>query len=45
MTVSAGYIVAVALVAGAVTFGLRALPFALLRPLRESLLVRRLAKR
>lgn len=43
MTVSAGYIVAVALVAGAVTFALRALPFALLRPLRESLLVRRLA--
>lgn len=43
MTVSAGYILAVALVAGAVTFGLRALPFALLKPLRASLLVRRLA--
>lgn len=43
MTVTAGHILAVALVAGAVTFCLRALPFALLRPLRESLLVRRLA--
>lgn len=40
---SAGYIIAAALTAGAVTFALRALPFALLRPLRESRLVARLA--
>ncbi|MCG7422382.1 AzlD domain-containing protein [Micrococcus porci] len=38
-----GYIVAAALVAGGVTFLLRALPFVLLRPLRESRLVARLA--
>lgn len=41
--VQPGYIVAAALVAGLVTFALRALPFALLRPLRESRLVARLA--
>ncbi|MDY6054320.1 AzlD domain-containing protein [Micrococcus sp.] len=41
--VEPGYIVAVAVVAGLVTFTLRALPFALLRPLRESALVGRLA--
>lgn len=39
----AAYLVAVAVVAGAVTFALRALPFALLRPLRESVLAARLA--
>lgn len=37
------YIMAAAVVAGLVTFTLRALPFALLRPLRESALVARLA--
>lgn len=39
----AAYLVAAAVVAGLVTFALRALPFALLRPLRESALVARLA--
>lgn len=43
MSIPAAYILGAAVVAGAVTFCLRALPFALLRPLRESLLVRRLA--
>ncbi len=38
-----GYIVAAALVAGGVTFLLRAVPFALLGPLRASELVARLA--
>ena len=37
------YLVAAAVVAGLVTFCLRALPFALLQPLRESVLAARLA--
>lgn len=39
----AAHLIAVAVVAGLVTFALRALPFALLRPLRESALAGRLA--
>ncbi|WP_248123602.1 AzlD domain-containing protein [Micrococcus lacusdianchii] len=41
--VDPGHVVAAAVVAGAVTFTLRAAPFALLRPLRESALAARLA--
>ncbi len=37
-----GYFVAVVVVAGAITVGLRAVPFLLLAPLRESTLVRRI---
>ncbi|WP_297749085.1 AzlD domain-containing protein [uncultured Tessaracoccus sp.] len=37
-----GYFVAVVAVAGAITVGLRAVPFLLLAPLRESTLVRRI---
>ena len=39
----AAYLVAAAVVAGLVTFCLRALPFALLQPLRESVLAARRA--
>ena len=39
----AAYLVAAAVVAGLVTFCLRAVPFALLQPLRESVLAARLA--
>ena len=39
----AAYLVAAAVVAGLVTFCLRALPFALLQPLQESVLAARLA--